>query len=132
MMRLLRALLLSLLCLMLFIVAGCISNPPTQMERWWMLWSRRVIDEDTASPWNLVDAYESHEWCMANAKGKAQGMGAAMDAVKNTGIETAYSYGTLMHEQSSWKWQFRERGALVSLQYACWPDTIDPRGPKGK
>ena len=97
-------LLLALLCLLALATSA-------QTEGTWMLWMMGA-----SSPWDSVGTFPTREQCMEALHQQAQ-------AVEKLGLKVT---------EDAPDGSFAATDADRDIRGQCLPDTIDPRGPKGK
>ena len=96
-----------------------------------VLWSAAIdIDaKTTAENWTLQKAYTAQSICVEQAKivrdDRLSGL------AKTGSVEKAWTFeegfGVLMKPREN-----ESAGKSMSVRFICLPDTVDPRGPKGK
>ena len=82
----------------------------------WMVGMKEDYGHDT--PKDRVAAYPTQAACMADVHARAWS------------IPMAKEKGSKVYDHSSGSAVQRANGTTTSFE--CWPDTVDPRGPKGK
>ena len=111
-------------------------------ESAWVLWSQEVATEPELvtkdkTAWHRIAAFESKSACFADASTRAEelaGMLRASDrTVKERKIEVQRLGlgGDHLAVKSTFNAGLYD-GARMWTFYRCLPDTVDPRGPKGK
>jgi hypothetical protein len=81
----------------------------------WMVW----VKEGDGDAWSVRDSVPTYTECVAYLKAARKALAARPDTTaKHTG-------GLIVVSR-------KVGGAVVVTQWHCLPDTIDPRGPKGK
>jgi len=88
-----------------------------------VLWYERLLTEKTGSSpislsWDLVNATATESRCETALQKKLEDVSRPEKDVK---VEVK---GNVVYKQSA--------GTLETFRYLCVPDTVDPRGPKGK
>jgi hypothetical protein len=111
-------------------------------ESVWLLWSQEVATEPglvTAdkTAWRRIAAVDSRSACFSDASAKAEELAGVLrssyPAEKERTIEVQRL--GLGADHLAVKSTFSGGlfgGARMWTFYRCWPDTVDPRGPKGK
>jgi hypothetical protein len=94
-------------------------------EAAWALWKGSVVSERGEAPdWRRVAAFNSEAECRASALREARflydGESRRRDS-RSRGLEIAGSVVDIPIEFD-----------MMTVSFECYPDTIDPRGPKGK
>jgi hypothetical protein len=86
----------------------------------WVLWQM-----DTDSGASRISAFDTRAQCDVAARQLLE---------RNKGFETAQGRGVAyVPIDAGWFYtSFSEKGGLFDLTLECWPDTVDPRAPKGK
>ncbi len=81
----------------------------------WVIWRQTISGSGMKESWFPEEAVDSHRECETSANAKNGVQGRAKDAEQRDFERTG-------------------RAPLLSLNYSwlCLPDTVDPRGPKGK
>src|SRR5947208_1593460 len=97
----------SVALLSLVLLAGSASA-----ECAWVLWGS-VSEPNAPGQLSRYAAYESRDRCFRAARARV-----------GDGHDT-----TVLQNASGWTEGFKS-GTVT--EYRCWPDTVDPRGPKGK
>src|SRR5262249_32088012 len=123
MMRLRQALVITALALLTFVETA-------HGECAWVLWEHRVTPSKSGAPaeaWLPSEATETRADCEARTEKLIQGL----VQPRTTGSLTKYerigdSKGVTMYLGR------KEQGAYQTSDFRCLPDTVDPRGPKGK
>ena len=96
------------------------SAAPAFAECAWVVWSHATGPSNSGDPvdrYEIAGAYPTRNECLKIVRGYAQVMKEAGLTVSRGEYETGSVIG--------------EKGDR-SMQYFCIPDTVDPRGPKGK
>ena len=98
----------------LLLIAFCLltSTATAYAECAWVLWGA-VSLPNAPGQFSRYAAYESRDQCFHAAKSRV-----------GDGHETV-----VVRHENGWTEAFKS--GTVS-EYQCWPDTVDPRGPKGK
>jgi hypothetical protein len=100
-----------------------------------------VVGEGLEPDWlNQMAAYESRQHNMNSAKEVAMRPGAIKGVdvknladVKDMKNLSTFTGVTILQTPKGWEQQWWNRGTRGNVtQMECWPDTVDPRGPKGK
>jgi hypothetical protein len=110
------------------------SAATAHAEGAWVLWTRASESQDQL---NQMASYESRQDCLNSAKEVAMRPGAIKGVdvkdladVKDTKTFTGV---TILETPKGWEQQWWNRGTRGNVTaIECWPDTVDPRGPKGK
>ncbi|SRR6266446_684475 len=119
------------------LVAFCLltSAATASAECAWVLWTRVSELPDRL---NQMAAYESRPVCMNSAKEVAMRPGAIKGVdvkdladVKDTKNLSTFTGVTILQTPKGWEQQWWNRGTRGNVTLMeCWPDTVDPRGPK--
>ncbi len=96
----------------------------------WVLWEHRVTPSKEGSPaesWLALEAVETRAVCEAKSEALIQRLvqpraGGALHNYERIGD----SKGVTMYQGR------KEQGVSQTSDFRCLPDTVDPRGPKGK
>jgi len=93
----------------------------------WIAWERTTLADVPAvgSQWRPKASFESDSKCRA--------FSVALAHAHAEEVRREHGYDTHMVGDSAF--QFRDPGVeghLMMFVYECWPESFDPRGPKGK
>jgi len=83
----------------------------------WVLWAKQT--QDFKSEWSISNAFNSREQCQVEMRGFLA------RAATNSKLVTVFGDNTMIVKG-------QDDNPLMSIAYTCLPDTVDPRGPKGK
>jgi len=119
--------LLAALCVLL--TAG-----PASAECAWVLWMKTELVNVTAGKiesdgWQIESAVPTYAACTTSARRRAERTAEPSEGpnVKGTGLNELIGGGFRVSKQ------YRSpEHASASVEFRCFPDTVDPRGPKGK
>jgi hypothetical protein len=115
---------------------------PASAESVWVLWSREVateqglVTEDKKS-WRRVAAFDSKPACFSDASTKAEDLARNLRSSDGANTERKIEVQRLglgadhLAVKSTFSGGLFD-GARMWTFYRCWPDTVDPRGSKGK
>jgi hypothetical protein len=100
----------------------------------WVLWQRNTTFAEkgpatTVSDYGLLGAFETFEKCNLGAKAIADVGAQAFKAIP--GKETRL----IQLPFGGWRYTVEDattKSPAIHMDYTCVPDTVDPRGPKGK
>jgi len=84
----------------------------------WVLWSRTGMPKAPLTDWTVAAAHQTEAAC----KSMLEGM---LVAARQT-FPNATRIGDSIHLRGA------DESYIMSSFYLCTPDTVDPRGPKGK
>ena len=111
-------------------------------ESAWVLWSQEVATEpglvgaDKAT-WRRIAPFDSKAACFSDASTKAEELAGILRSSDGTNKERTIEVQRLglgadhLAVKSTFNGGLFD-GARMWTFYRCWPDTVDPRGPKGK
>jgi hypothetical protein len=121
-----------------FLATFCLLGiaPSASAESIWVLWSQDVATEpglvtDEKKARHRIAAFDSKAACFSDASTKAEELAYGADQERK--IEVLHL--GLGEDHLAVKSTFRGGlfdGARMWTYYRCLPDTVDPRGPKGK
>jgi len=111
-------------------------------ESVWVLWSQEVATEPELvtkdkTAWRRIAAFESKSACFADASTKAEELAGMLHASDRTVKERKIEVqrlglgGDHLAVKSTFNASLYD-GARMWTFYRCLPDTVGPRGPKGK
>jgi hypothetical protein len=90
----------------------------------WVLWQAASTSESpTVSEWERVQATETRDQCQQALREVLYAHQAMASALEKRGVVKSGPAGVVV-ELPNGRW--------TGKRYECWPDTVDPRGPKGK
>ena len=115
---------------------------PVQASAAWVMWTRYDVVNaeldsvgDGPSPWRLETAVPSYEGCANLTRQSAEHSINWIDratkpllndeATKTVALAGGGSLSRIPFKKSSFQGWFQ-------IEFRCYPDTIDPRGPKGR
>jgi hypothetical protein len=108
----------------------------------WVLWSQEVATEqglvtEDKKAWRRIAAFDSKSACFSDASTKAEDLAGILRSSDGTNKERKIEVQRLGlgADQLAVKSTFSGGlfdGARMWTFYRCFPDTVDPRGPKGK
>jgi len=109
----------SVTLLSLTLLAGAASA-----ECAWMLWMEGTgtLRQQTERVWEVYDTTDSQQNCKARLPAAREAMAITL---RETGDEVSVLSGGTVR-------RLRKNGAEIFYRFQCLPDTIDPRGQKGK
>lgn len=87
----------------------------------WVLWNQMVVMAPSLTPGQASDPFQRLHWETLSAYGTRD----ACQQALNTGEERRKAEFEEMKKEN-------RLPPLVSVKLVCLPDTVDPRGPKGK
>ena len=86
----------------------------------WVLWVRtRVPGQATTT--SVLGAYEARAECKSAEREEIAGVRAKFPSAKMK-----------VDRETVWVWNEKSVATVITHDYYCIPDTVDPRGPKGK
>ena len=90
----------------------------------WLMWieGTGTLGDKTEKVWEVYDTTNTQEDCKARLPAASEAMAMAL---REGGDETRVLPGGTIR-------RMRKDGAEIFYLFQCLPDTIDPRGPKGK
>ena len=96
----------------------------------WVLWSHGVVTGTTTTDhgWRTHGAFPAHTDCMKAAENHATNQAALYKRDPSRSDALAIQATTGVWELTT----FAKSGEIVSVAFPCLPDTLDPRGAKGK
>ena len=112
-----RAMVISLLCLTTFATS-------VHAECAWVLWSETIPEP---ADWRLLNAFGSEPTCRLALKKRIEANREAWSG--NQGVEFGASENGFYVVRRN---QARDIESSTLVNLYCLPDTVDPRGPKGK
>jgi len=96
----------------------------------WVVWQHiDYIDRTPAPPssrWGIGKITESRSECEKNIEASVDEEVGKPDPAYVTTVDRRPGMSTTVRAVH------KERGSMIVTSYRCLPDTIDPRGPKGK
>jgi hypothetical protein len=96
----------------------------------WVLWSSSTLlvsAEPGSKKWELMSAWQTMSQCLGAAKGHADNVWKASQSdAARPGIDTSDRI------ENTISTRFKGVNASLIQTFECFPDTVDPRGPKGK
>lgn len=89
----------------------------------WVLWMEGTgtLRQQTEKVWEVYDTTETQEGCKARLPAAREAM---VITLRESGDEARVLPGGTVR-------RLRKNGAEIFYRFQCFPDTIDPRGPKG-
>jgi hypothetical protein len=111
-------------------------------ESLWALWSQEVATEpglvtEDRKAWRRIAVFDSKSACFSDASAKAEDLAGILRSSYPTDKERKIEVQRLglgadhLAVKTSFSGGLFD-GARMWTVYRCWPDTVDPRGPKGK
>ncbi len=125
MMALLRGVLLSLLCLTVFATSAAAG---------WVSWLHLTAN-DGSETWSIASATETALQCLAGAEAAVSDLvsGDPRDPDLARRHQALRDFGYVFRRQGPYTVEATSpRGTTTQFSFLCLPDTVDPRGPKGK
>ena len=111
-------------------------------EAEWVLWSREVATEtglaaEDKKAWHRVAAFDSKSACFSDASTRAEELAGMLrssypaDKERKIEVQRLGLGADHLAVKTSFTGGLFD-GARMWTFYRCWPETVDPRGPKGK
>ena len=99
----------------------------------WVLWTQEASTQpelvtSDEKEWRRLAAFENKPACLADASAKAEALAKILSSIPSlarAGIER------FREDYLAVKSTFSD-GVIMWTFYQCWPDSVDPRGPKGR
>jgi hypothetical protein len=90
----------------------------------WMMWMEGTgtLRQQTERVWEVYDTTDTQEVCKARLPAAREAMAITL---RESGDEVRVLPGGTVR-------RLRKNGAEIFYRFQCLPDTVDPRGPKGK
>jgi hypothetical protein len=111
-----------------------ISAVMAYAESAWVLWTKETatrpeVLREEEKKWSRMAAFDTKPECVSDASTRAQGLAAVLRAAPLSGrtLEIQRYRDDYIGVKSTFS-----DGLSVWTFYQCWPNTVDPRGPKGK
>jgi hypothetical protein len=100
------------------------------------LWTQEVATEpglvrEEKKAWRRIAAFDSKSDCFADASGKAEELAYSTNKDRKIEVLRLGLGGDHLAAKSTFSGSLFD-GARMWTYYRCLPDTVDPRGPKGK
>ena len=128
-----------LLCLLTtFFATFCLLSIATSASAGtgWLLWSQDVATEpglvtDDKKAWRRIAAFDRKAACFSDASTKAEELAYGADEERKLEVLRLVLGDDHLAVKSTFRGGLFD-GARMWTYYRCLPDTVDPRGPKGK
>jgi hypothetical protein len=116
--------------------------PSSAVEAEWVLWSREVATEtglaaEDKKAWHHIAAFDSKSACFSDASTRAEELAGMLrssypaDKERKIEVQRLGLGADHLAVKTSFTGGLFD-GARMWTFYRCLPDTVDPRGPKGK
>ncbi len=92
----------------------------------WVLWQEGQEEHGPYRPWGMQSAFPTYERCVTAAREHAESWAVAHRYMRSADADYVMTEATM-----DGGWAMFVRGSR-QMQAKCLPDTVDPRGPKGK
>jgi hypothetical protein len=86
----------------------------------WVLWVRTQVPGQ-ATTTSVLGAYEARAECKNAEREEIAGVRVKFPSAKMK-----------VDRETVWVWNEKSAATMITHDYYCLPDTVDPRGPKGK
>ena len=107
----------ALLLIVLYVLA---SAATAYAECAWVLWVRTQVPGQ-ATTTSVLGAYEARAECKNAEREEIAGVRAKFPSAKMK-----------VDRETVWVWNEKSAATMITHDYYCLPDTVDPRGAKGK
>ncbi|PYN88435.1 MAG: hypothetical protein DMD87_09320 [Candidatus Rokuibacteriota bacterium] len=107
----------ALLLIALYVLA---SAATAYAECAWVLWVRTQVPGQ-ATTTSVLGAYEARAECKNAEREEIAGVRAKFPSAKMK-----------VDRETVWVWNEKSAATMITHDYYCLPDTVDPRGAKGK
>lgn len=98
----------------------------SEAECAWVLWQEGQEEHGPYQPWGMQSAFPNYERCVTAAKDHAESWAVAHRYMRSADADHVMTKPTM-----DGGWAMFVRG-VQRMAAKCLPDTVEPRGPKGK
>ncbi len=112
----------------------CLLAVATSAEAAWVSWTRATT-QDGSETWSISAATETAMQCLAGAEAAVNDVvsGTIRDRDQARRYQSIRDSGYTFTRQGPHSLEAtRSDGTTLQIEFKCLPDTVDPRGPKGK
>ena len=123
-------------CIVVAVLCLLTASTSASAERVWTLWTQEAATEpglvtEEKKAWRRMAAFDSKPACFADASTKAEALAYGSDQERKMQVLRLGLGEDHLAVKSTFSGGLFE-GARMWTYFRCLPDTVDPRGPKGK
>jgi hypothetical protein len=123
-------------CIVVALLCLLTAATSASAESVWILWSQEVATEpglvtEDKKAWRRLAAFDSKSACFSDASGKAEELAYSTNKDRKIEVQRLGLGGDHLAVKSTFSGGLFD-GARMWTFYRCLPDTVEPRGPKGK